>query len=330
MAGKDYYKILGVKRDASEQDIKQAYRRLARKLHPDLNPGDKTAEAKFKEVNEAYEVISDKDKRGKYDQYGDQWQHADQFAQSAGQQNPFWQAGQTGQTREFRFENGDLDSIFGDLFDRRAGQSRRTRTRESLDIDMPVEVSLEEAYLGTKRIISLESAEVCATCQGTGRIRNVPCSVCRGSGVVPKIKRIEVQIPSGVTNGSRIRVAGKGRQDESGTTGDLYLVISIKANALFDRKGDDLYVDLSVSLLTAILGGEAQVPTPKGNLALKIPPETQNDVTFRLAEQGMPHLGDTGHGDILARVKIVLPTGLSAEEKALFEQLEKLRGKNIR
>jgi DnaJ-class molecular chaperone len=326
MAGKDYYNILGVKRDATEQEIKQAYRRLARKLHPDLNPGDKTAEAKFKEVNEAYEVISDKEKREKYNQYGDQWQHADQFTQSAGQQNPFRQ---TGQTREFRFENGDLDSIFGDLFGRRAGQSRRTRTRESLDMDLPIEVSIEEAYLGTKRIISLEGDEVCATCKGSGLIRNLPCSVCRGTGVIPKIKRIEVQIPSGVTDGSRVRVAGKGRQDESGTTGDLYLVISIKANALFDRKGDDLFVDLSIPLLTAILGGEAQVPTPKGNLALKIPPETQNDVTFRLTGQGMPHLGDTGRGDILARVKIVLPTNLSDEEKKLFEQLEKLRGKKI-
>jgi molecular chaperone DnaJ len=324
MAGKDYYKILGVKRDAAEQDIKQAYRRLARKLHPDLNPGDKSAEAKFKEVNEAYEVLSDKEKRDKYDKYGDQWQHADQFAQSAGQQNPFWQ---TGQTHEYRYEENDLESLFGDLFRGRSNQSRRTRTRESLDMDVPVEVTLEEAYLGTKRIFTLEGDEVCATCKGTGRIRNVPCSVCRGTGVVPSLKKIEVQIPPGVKDGSRVRIAGKGRQDGSGTAGDLYLVVSIKPSTIFDLKGDDIYVDVSVPLTVAVLGGEVQVPTPKGSLALKIPPETQNGVTFRLGGQGMPRLGDPKHGDIMAKVKVVLPTGLSDDEKKIFQQLESLHGR---
>jgi len=193
-------------------------------------------------------------------------------------------------------------------------------------MDMPVEISLEEAYMGTRRIISLQSDEVCAPCQGTGRIRNVACSVCRGTGVIPKIKRIEVQIPPGVNDGSRIRVAGKGRQDRSGTVGDLYLVVSIKSHAQFDRKDDDLYVDVPVPLLTAVLGGEVQVPTPKGSLALKIPPETQNGVTFRLAGQGMPHIGNPERGDILARIKVVLPTDLTAEEKNLFEQLGKIHG----
>ncbi len=325
MAGKDYYRTLGVKREASEQEIKQAYRKLARKLHPDVNPGDKTAEAKFKEVNEAYEVLSDKEKRQKYDTYGDQWQRADQFAKAGGQpgQGPFWQAG--GQSQGFRFEEGDIESLFGDLFSGVGGGRRRNRARETLDADLEVDVTLEEAYQGTKRLINLEGQERCATCNGTGRIRNVPCSVCRGTGVIASMKRIEVQIPPGVTDGSRVRVAGKGRQGEDGSVGDLYLVISVKPSGQFERKGDDLYVEVTVPLTVAVLGGEAQVPTPRGGLALKIPAETQNGVTFRLSGQGMPHLGDARRGDILAKVKVVLPDKLSPEERKLFEQLAKLR-----
>jgi molecular chaperone DnaJ len=326
MAGKDYYKILGIKRGASDQDVKQAYRRLARKHHPDLNPGDKNAEARFKEINEAYEVISDKEKRDKYDKYGDQWQHADQFANAGAaggaQQGPFYRPGT--QSQEFRFEEGDLESIFGGMFGG-SGARRRARPRESLDVDLPVELAFEEAYNGTTRIISLESEEPCATCHGTGRIRNVLCSVCQGMGVVPRLKRIEVQIPAGVKDGSRVRVAGKGRREPDGATGDLYVVTSVKPSTTFERKDDDLYAEVPVPLATAMLGGEAQVTTPRGRVALKVPPETQNGVTFRLAGQGMPHLGDTKRGDLLAKVKVVLPDKLSTAEKKLFEQLAQLR-----
>ncbi len=325
MAGKNYYQILGVKREASEQEIKQAYRKLARKLHPDVNPGDKTAETRFKEVNEAYEVLSDKDKRAKYDLYGDQWQHADQFARAGSQRGPF----QTNwQTREFRFEEGDLNSIFGDLFGMRGGGAfRRSRTSENLDVESPVEVTLEEAYSGTKRLINIETQNPCSTCQGTGRIRNVACSTCRGTGSEIGLKRIEVQIPPGVANGSRVRIAGKGRQSGRGMSGDLYLVISVKSHPQFERKGDDLYVEVPVPLTVAILGGEAQVPTPKGSLALKVPPETQNGTSFRLAGQGMPHLGNSVRGDLMAKIKVTIPTGLTPEEKNLFEQLAKSRPK---
>ncbi len=323
MAGKDYYSILGVKRDASEPEIKRAYRRLARKYHPDVNPDDRSAEAKFKEINEAYEVLSDKEKRQKYDQFGDQWQ----YARAGAQQTPFWDFSQGG-AQSFHFEEGDLDSLFGDLFQGfRAGtSSRRVRPRRGRDVDYPVEVTLEEAYHGTNRILGLQTEEPCSSCGGTGRIQNVLCSACRGSGAVARLKRLEVKIPPGVKDGSRVRIAGKGEPGYAGgKSGDLYLVTSVKPHRLFERKDNNLHVEVAIPLTVAVLGGEVQVPTLKGKLALKIPTETQNGRAFRLAGQGMPHLGNSSHGDLLARVKVILPTKLSAEEKKLFEQFARLR-----
>ncbi len=327
MAGKDYYNILGVKRGASEQEIKRAYRQLARKYHPDVNPGNKSAEARFKEINEAYEVLSDKEKRQKYDQFGDQWQYADQFAKAGGYRSGSRDFSQGGGAQGFRFEEGDLDSLFGDVFQgiRTGASRRRDQPRRGRDIDYPVEVTLEEAYHGTNRILGLEAEEPCPSCGSTGKIRNVLCSACQGSGVVPRLERLEVKIPPGVKDGSRVRIAGKGRQGYGGAKGDLYLVTSVKPHRLFERKDDDLYVEVAIPLAVAVLGGEVQVPTPKGKLALKIPPETQNGRTFRLAKQGMSHLGNSPRGDLLAKVSVALPTKLSAEEKKLFEQLSRLR-----
>ncbi len=325
MAGKDYYNILGVSRSAGEREIKQAYRKLARKYHPDINPGDKSAEGKFKQINEAYEVLSDKEKRSKYDQFGDQWQYADQFA-GAQQQTPFGRGTKGGSPR-FHFEQGDLSSIFGDLFGGFGAEnsSRRARPRRGQDVEHPVEVTLEEAYRGASRIISLEAAEVCSGCGGSGHIQNVPCSVCRGTGSVTRLKRLEVKIPPGVMDRSRVRIAGKGGPGHGGRNGDLYLVVSVKTHHLFERKGDNLHVEIVVPLVVAVLSGEVQVPTFKGKLALKVPPETQNGRVFRLKGQGMPHLGNATYGDLFAKVNVVLPTKLSSRERELFEQLGKLR-----
>lgn len=327
MAGKDYYNILGVGRNASEQDIKKAYRRLARKHHPDVNPGDKAAEARFKEINVAYEVLSNKEKREKYDKYGDQWQYADQFAQAERQQSPFRDFGQADGTT-FHFEEGDLGGLFDEVL--RGGRTRtytrRAQPRRGRDIEAQVEVTLEEAQQGTSRTISLQEEEPCPSCKGAGFIRNVPCSTCRGVGAVAREKRLEVKVPPGVDNGSRVRISGKGQPGYGGASGDLYLVISVKPHRSFERRGDDLHVELALPLLVAVLGGEVQVPTLRGKLSLKIPPETQNGRVFRLAGQGMPHLGNSTRGDLLARVKVVLPANLSAEEKELFEKLSKLRG----
>ncbi len=326
MAGKDYYSILGVSRNASEREIKQAYRRLARKYHPDVNPGDKSAEAKFKQINEAYEVLSNKEKRQKYEQFGDQWQYADQFAKAGWQQGRRWDFNQGGTT--FHFSEGDTGSIFDELFREFGTRTtrERVRPRRGRDVEYPVEATLEEAYHGASRILSLQAEEPCSSCGGTGQIQNMPCSVCRGSGRVAQLKRLEVKIPPGVKDGSRVRIAGKGEPSyRGGANGDLYLVISVKPHRLFERKGDNLYVEVAVPLMVAVLGGEVQVPTLKGKVMLNIPPETQNGRVFNLTGQGMPHLGNSSYGNLLAKVNVKLPTNLSPQEKELFKQLTKLR-----
>ncbi len=325
MTAKDYYSLLGVSRDASEKELKQAFRRLARKHHPDVNPGDKSAEAKFKEINEAYEVLSDKKNRKKYDRFGDKWQYGDQFAKASGRQTPFHSSDFSG------FAQGGgtfhFDSLLDELLRGSQGNiyTRRARPRRGRDIEHPLEVTLEEAYHGTSRILSLEVKEPCTVCHGSGQIQNIPCSACRGSGTVPRLKRLEVKIPAGVKTGSRVRIAGKGEPGYGGTNGNLYLAISVKPHPLFERRGDDLYVSAAVPLTTAVLGGETLIPTLKGKLALKIPPETQNGKTFRLAGQGMPHLGKSPRGSLIAKVSVVLPTNLSPEEKELFEKFDSLR-----
>ncbi|OGO22707.1 MAG: molecular chaperone DnaJ [Chloroflexi bacterium RBG_16_50_9] len=330
MASKNFYDILGIKRNASDSEIKQAYRRLARKHHPEVNPGDKSAEARFKEINAAYEVLSDKEKRQKYDQFGDQWQYADQFAQAGRQQTPYRDFSPGGGT-SYHFESsdsGDLGGIFEELFGGARARSahRHTHPRRGQDIESPIDVTLEEAYSGTSRTISLQVEEPCSVCHGSGRIQNVRCSSCHSAGIVPRIKRLEVKIPAGVDNGSRVRIAGKGQPGYTGgTSGDLYLVISVRPHPAFERRGDNLHVDIPVPLTAAVLGGEVQVPTPKGRLALKIPPETQNGRIFRLAGQGMPHLGNSSTGDLLAKVSIVLPTRLSEKERELYKQLHEIR-----
>lgn len=326
---KDYYEVLGIGRNASDKEIRQAYRRLARRHHPDVNPGDKSAESRFKEINQAYEVLSDPEKRRKYDQYGDQWQFADQFAKAGAQGAPEWEFTSAG-PGGFDFGGFATGTDMGDIFESllkgsgARGAPRRSRRRQ--DAEYPLEVTLEEAFQGTKRTIQTQSEEPCSVCGGKGALQNAPCYSCRGTGTVLRPRTLEAKIPPGVNNGSRVRIAGAGGAGY-GTRerGDLYLVISIKPHSLFERKGDDLHLDLSVPLTTAILGGEVEVPILKGKVVLKIPPETQNGKAFRLAGQGMPHLGDTSRGDLFAKVKVVLPQNLSHKEKELFAQLRALR-----
>ncbi len=309
---KDYYKILGVDKKATEKEIRQAYRKLARKYHPDVNPGDKSAEEKFKEINEANEVLSDPEKRKKYDELSSYYQ---QYGRMPGA--GFGPMGGDGGVRyEYRTVSPeDLNDLFGgqspfsDFFETffgssfagqpdmrtRTGGRRSPRPTTGQDIESSVEVSLAEAYQGVTRVFELTDPD--------------------GS-----TKRLEVKIPAGVDEGSRIRIAGQGGQGTAGR-GDLYLRIHILPDARFTREGTTLRTKLDVPLATAMLGGEARVTTPDGRgLMLRIPPETDNGKSFRLRGQGMPQLGQPDkRGDLYAEVTVVLPTHLNDEQRKLFE-----------
>jgi len=315
---RNYYDTLGVPRSASDKDIRKAYRRLARQHHPDVNPGDKSAEARFKEINAAYEVLSDTEKHRKYDRYGDQWQYADQIEQAQRQS-----AGRRSFGRGGSFDPGDvnLGGDLGDLFQGIfRGFGRRPARQRGRDVQQPVEVTLEEAYHGTARVLQMEREEPCTTCGGQGQVAGAICHVCRGAGAIAKPRRLEVKIPPGVRDGSRVRAAGEGGVGPAGT-GDLFLVVSVRPHKRFERRGDDLYTDVDIPLTDAVLGGEVQVPTMTSRVMLKVPPLTQNGRSIRLSGLGMPRLGDNGKGDLYARVKVALPLELSPEERKLFEKL---------
>jgi curved DNA-binding protein len=311
MEYRDYYKILGVERNATEQEIKKAYRKLALKYHPDRNPGKKEAEEKFKEINEAYQVLSDPQKRSRYDQLGDQYSR---YQQSGGAPGGFpWEEWvnqgqrQQGAPGGVHVEYGDIEDIFGggfsDFFSQifggaagRAGAGTRTRrpTQRQVptNVEQPVSISLMEAYQGTERTMQVGS------------------------------RRLEVKIPAGARTGTKIRVPAGGPAGPDGRASDLYLVIEVTSDPHYEIKGNDLYTDVTTDLYTAVLGGSTNVPTPAGNVSLTIPAGTQPGQTFRLAGRGMPVLRTPQeHGDLYTRIKIQLPRQLTPQQRSLFEQL---------
>jgi len=321
MEYKDYYKVLGVSKSASAEDIKKAFRKLARRYHPDVNPGDQKSEEKFKEINEAYEVLSDVTKRRKYDTLGPNWQEQFGYPSGAG-----------GRTTNFRSSSMNYNSAgFSDFFEALFGRPTTSTRKTGEDIEQRVEVTFQEAYSGGMRTFNIQSTEACPVCRGTRLVAGKSCTNCNGLGTLARSKRIQVKIPAGVDNGSKIRVAGEGQPGSGGgPRGDLFLVISVKPDPLFERRGDDLYSDIDVDLVTAILGGEVAVTIPDGRkLVLTVPPETQNGRLFRLANKGMPHLRGEGNGNFFARVKVVLPMGLNDAERGLFEQLARSRGAKV-
>lgn len=319
MADKDFYRTLGVARTATEKEVKAAYRKAARKYHPDVNPDNKDAESRFKEINAAYEVLSDADKRKKYDQFGANWEHGDQMnaqwerARPRGAGGPFGGAGHGGI---------NLEDLLGNMF---AGGQRgagATRQRRGADTEHKTDITLEEAYNGTTRLLQVQSEERCAGCNGTGVLGRNPCATCGGTGMRLQQRRIEVKIPPGVRDGARVRFAGEGQAGIGGAPrGDLYLLVSIRAHDAFERDSDDLSADIDVPLATAVLGGEVKVRTLKGShIAVRVQPETQNGQSIRLAGLGMPkYLDPTKHGDLYIRVHVLLPTHLTVEQQALFQ-----------
>ncbi len=314
MEYKDYYKILGVKRDASAKEIKQSFRRLARQHHPDVNPDDPNAEEQFKEINEAYEVLSDPEKRTKYDQLGRDWQRWQRRGGSPGDFDwSRWTAGQPGQGVHVRYGTPeDLEDLFGggspfsDFFSQifggtggspgAGGYQYQPRPQRGRDYEQVVEITLQEAYRGTTRVLQKDG------------------------------QRLEVQIPAGAKTGTRVRMSGEGERGAAGApAGDLYLRIDVLPDPRFDRREEDLYTTVRSDLYTMVLGGEVCVPTPTGEVVLTIPSGTQNGRTFRLRGQGMPRLGQPEQrGNLYAQIEVDLPTRLTPKQRELFEQLQQL------
>lgn len=294
----DYYQILGLDKNASADDIKKAYRKLARKHHPDLNPNDKEAHKKFQQINEAHEVLSDPEKRKKYDQYGKDWQHAEQFEQMRRQQQQQQYAGGGGSTFQGDFGGGDFSDFFESLF---GMGNTRERTRQAKFRGQDYETEL---YLRLR--------EVYATHQRTLTING---------------KQLRITIPAGVENGQRIRLKGHGGPGaHGGPAGDLYITFQIADDPVFKRSGSDLHTTVDLDLYTAILGGEIMVDTLSGKLKLKVPPETQNGTKVRLKGKGFPVYKQEGqYGDLYITYQIKIPTGLSERERELFTQLSKLK-----
>lgn len=343
MEYKDYYKALGLQKKATAQEIRAAYRKLARQHHPDVNPGDKGAETRFKEVNEAYQVLSDPEKRAKYDRYGADWERYRQTAQTSGsrQATDFsrWYTG--GRSGDVNFEYGDDGASFSDFFrtlfgnatTRRSSSTttQRTHLQRGVDLEQDVEITLEEAFGGTERTLQLQGEQTCPECGGRGIVRSALCNTCNGRGSISENRRIEVRIPAGVYEGARVRIAGKGEPGVGGAPGgDLYLRVHIRPHSTYKLEGADVRVDVPVGLYACVLGGEAEVPTPSGRkLALTIPPGTENLKSFRLRGQGMSTLGNPSRrGDLLATIVVQLPKELSPEERAMFERLRDLSGKD--
>ncbi|WP_067498637.1 molecular chaperone DnaJ [Candidatus Gullanella endobia] len=348
MVKSDYYEILGVSRDAEEREIKKAYKRLAMKFHPDRNPGNTKAEAKFKEIKEAYEVLTDAQKRSYYDQYG----HA-AFEQGGVGNNGFSSGGAS---------STDFSDIFGDVFGDIFSGSQRQRTSRGADLRYDIELSLEEAVRGVTREIRLPTLEkcnlcngsgvksgmsaitcstchgqgqvqmrqgfftvqqTCPMCQGRGTVIKDPCNKCQGHGQLEKYKTLSVKIPSGVDTGDRVRLSGEGEKNKYGAiAGDLYVQIQVRKHSIFERKENNLYCEVPTNFAIATLGGEIEVPTLDGLVKLKIPSETQTGKLFRMRGKGIKSVRNGLRGDLLCRVVVETPVKLNESQKQLLRKLE--------
>lgn len=327
---RDYYAILGVPRTADEKEIKAAYKKLARKYHPDLNPGDKSAEEKFKEIGEAHDILGDPEKRAKYDRFGDQWKQVSQAGYG-----PFHPAAQGG-AAEFDLGAFGLKDLFESLFTDRGKTAGSKAAGE--DIEFGLNLTLEESLRGCTKTLNLTVEDACTTCGGTGMSRNAKgsfdlggsCRTCRGAGRIRTTQSVDVTIPPGVRDGQRVRVAGKGSAGTSGARGDLYLLVRLAPHPQFERDGADLTVDVPVPYTVAALGGDVKVPTLNGERTLTLPAGVQSGQRVRVAGQGLPGIGGRPAGDLYARIRISVPRDLSRRETELLTELARLRGHSIK
>ena len=354
MAKRDYYEVLGVNRDASDEEIKKAYRKLAMKFHPDRNPDNPKSEEQFKEAKEAYEILSDKQKRGAYDQFG----HAGVDPSAGGGPGG---AGMGGFADAF-------SDIFGDIFGGGGGRGGRSNVYRGADLRYNLEVSLEEAARGTETRIRIPTMAECETCHGsgakkgsepktcptcaghgqvrmqqgffsiqqtcpkchgTGRYVADPCPSCHGAGRVKQHKTLSVKIPSGIDEGDRIRLAGEGEPGvNGGPPGDLYVQIHLKPHGVFQRDHDDLHCEMPISFTTAALGGEIEIPTLEGAAKLRIPTETQSGKVFRLRGKGIKGVRSIGYGDLLCHVVVETPVSLTDRQKELLREFDEISRAN--
>ena len=359
MAKRDYYEVLGVEKGASDEEIKKAYRRLARQYHPDVNKDDPKAEEKFKEINEAHEVLSDPQKRAAYDRFG-----------HAGTDPNFGGGADAGGFGDFSFDG------FGDIFDMffgGGGRRRKTGPERGADLRYDLRIEFEEAAFGKETTIKIPRTELCSTChgnrakpgtpiktcsvcggsgqvqsvqntafgrfstvrpcdrcQGEGKTIETPCPTCAGRGRVRRVREIKVTIPAGVDTGHRLRIAGEGEAGErGGSPGDLYIYLSVKPHAFFKRTGNDLILEQAISYTKAALGGSIDVPTLEGTATLKIPEGTQPGTLFRIKGKGIPYLRGSGRGDELVRVKIEIPTKLTTAQREAIRNLAEAFGEEV-
>ena len=351
MAKQDLYEVLGVARNASEAELKKAYRRLAMKHHPDRNPGDKAAEAKFKEIQTAYDILSDPQKRAAYDQFG----HAGVDPSAAGTGGFYGAAGAGGASFADIF--GD---VFGDIFG--AGRGRGTQAFRGSDLRYSLELSLEDAVSGTEVRIRVPTVEACETCKGSGakpgssptacrtcgghgqvrmqqgffsiqqtcpncrgqgKVVTDPCAACHGAGRVQQTKTLSVKVPAGVDEGDQIRLAGEGEAGENGgPAGDLYVQVHLKPHEVFKRERDDLYCEIPLSFVTASLGGEVEAPTLNGRATVKVPAGTQSEKLFRLRGEGVRNVRSGHIGDLYCTVRVETPVNLTARQEELLRELD--------
>ncbi len=330
---KDYYEVLGVPRTASDDEIKKAFRKLARKYHPDVAKNKKEAEEKFKDVNEAYEVLSDPANRKKYDQLGANWKQGADFRPPPGWENfqgGFGRGAGGGRERyDFSFGGTGFSEFFEQLFGaagRRQGGFRQGTDQEDYpergrDIEGDIMVTLNEAVRGSVRSVSLQRAVPCEHCGGTGMRAKHVCNVCGGSGQVRKTETHQVRIPPGVSEGQRLRVAGRGEAGAGGAAaGDLFLRVRLAKHPDFEVEGQNLVTEVAVAPWEAVLGTQVSVPTLDGNVSIKVPPGTQNRQHLRLRGQGLPIKGG-GRGDLFAKISVEVPPSVTDRERAIWEQL---------